>query len=141
MQNTQKPEKETIVITAIEHSDMGNILPLSSKLRIIRENVFGLARPAFAELMGISASTWKNYELKYRNPDVWFLSNLYNFIRGSKKINQGKDKDFIILLIDDKLTGSEFLDSLSKCCTVVSYHYSDKIAALNKERAQAKQFA
>ena len=139
MHNQFAPEKSKVTITAIQSVDLDKKLDLSVKLRIIRENVFSLSRPDFAELVDIPASTWKNYELKYRCPDVTFLSNLMRVLRTKKEVHPGKTQDIILLLVDDQLTGTKFLNELKTCCNIKSYHHGDKIAWINRTRAKEKE--
>ena len=139
MNNHSAPELSKIVITAIEAVQLDKKIDLSAKLRVIRENVFSLARPAFAELIDMPASTWKNYELKYRCPDVTFLSNLMRVLKTKKEVKKDKVQDIILLLVNDELTGNEFLAQLTLCCEIKSYHHGDKIAWINRTRAQERQ--
>lgn len=93
-----------------------------SKLRILRENVFNYARKEINDNLGISASTWKNYEHKYRTPDIRFMNELLKHIE-EFFVNQGptppgvpspkeRAKEVIISIIDEEVQAQEFLTIL-----------------------------
>lgn len=124
-----------------------------NKFRVLRENVFNLSRVEFAKLLGISSTTYKNWELEYRTPDIMFMSNLLGFLSKRKELHwdpdfvvnrdivtRAKAESIVIALIDININAVEFLKELQTLnVPLKAYNSADYVARANNRRQESKE--